>query len=152
MLDKIITCPKSGGDLCYVIEVTPEIKNYSSLSCGFWTNSLMTEGSDFYNEQMEVLPELYKDLAWKDPETELVWLPQTINEPRQGMVFANGTLADNWKWAAVKAVPVTEEEKEKYPIPKQPGKFYEYRMDMETLSYFEERDFMEALSYIGLLP
>jgi hypothetical protein len=152
MLDKIITCPKSGGDLCYVIEVTPEIKNYSSLSCGFWTNSLMTEGSDFYNEQMEVLPELYKDLAWKDPETELVWLPQTINEPRQGMVFANGTSADNWKWAAVKAVPVTEEEKEKYPIPKQPGKFYEFRMDMETLSYFEERDFMEALSYIGLLP
>ena len=152
MLDKIITCPKSGGDLCYVIEVTPEIKNYSSLSCGFWTNSLMTEGSDFYNEQMEVLPELYKDLAWKDPETELVWLPQTINEPRQGMVFANGTSADNWKWAAVKAVLVTEEEKEKYPIPKQPGKFYKYRMDMETLSYFEERDFMEALSYIGLLP
>ena len=152
MLDKIITCPKSGGDLCYVIEVTPEIKNYSSLSCGFWTNSLMTEGSDFYNEQMEVLPELYKDLAWKDPETELVWLPQTINEPRQGMVFANGTSADNWKWAAVKAVPVTEEEKEKYPIPKQPGKFYEFRMDMETLSYFEERDFIEALSYIGLLP
>ena len=152
MLDKIITCPKSGGDLCYVIEVTPEIKNYSSLSCGYWTNSLMTEGSDFYKEQIEVLPELYKDLAWKDPETELIWLPQTINEPKQGMVFANGASADNWKWAAVKAVPVKEEEKEKYPIPKQPGKFYEYRMDMETLQHFEERDFMEALSYIGLLP
>jgi hypothetical protein len=152
MLDKIITCPKSGGDLCYVIEVTPEIKNYSSLSCGYWTNSLMTEGSDFYKEQIEVLPELYKDLAWKDPETKLIWLPQTINEPKQGMVFANGANADNWKWAAVKAVPVKEEEKEKYPIPKQPGKFYEYRMDMETLQHFEERDFMEALSYIGLLP
>jgi hypothetical protein len=152
MLDKIITCPKSGGDLCYVIEVTPEIKNYSSLSCGYWTNSLMTEGSDFHKEQMEVLPELYKDLAWEDPETKLVWLPQTINEPKQGMVFANGTAADNWKWAAVKAVPVKEEEKEKYPIPKQPGKFYEFKMDMETLQHFEERDFMEALSYIGLLP
>ena len=152
MLDKIITCPKSGGDLCYVIDVTPEIKNYSSLSCGFWTNSLMTEGSDFHKEQMEVLPELYKDLAWKDPETGLIWLPQTINEPKQGMVFANGANADNWKWAAVKAVPVKEEEKHKYPIPKQPGKFYEYRMDMETLQHFEERDFMEGLSYIGLLP
>ena len=152
MLDKIITCPKSGGDLCYVIAVTPEIKNYSSLSCGYWTNSLMTEGSDFYKEQMETLPELYKALAWKDPETELVWLPQTINQPQQGMVFANGTNADEWKWAAVKAIPVTEEEKEKYPIPKQPGKFYEFRMDMETLQHFEERDFMDALSYIGLLP
>ena len=152
MLDQIITCPRTGGDLCYVIEVTPEIKNYSSLSCGYWTNSLMTEGSDFYNEQMETLPELYKDLAWKDPETELVWLPQTINEPKKGMVFANGTNAGEWKWAVVKAVPVLEEEKHKYPIPKQPGKFYEFRMDMSTLQHFEERDFMDALSYIGLLP
>jgi hypothetical protein len=54
-------------------------------------------------------------------------------------------------WAAVKAVPVTEEEKHKFPIPKQPGKFYEYRMDMETLQHFDERDFIEALDYIGLL-
>jgi len=152
MLDQIITCPRTGGDLCYVIDVTPEIKNYSSLSCGFWTNSLMINGSDFHKEQMEVLPELYKDLAWEDPETKLIWLPQTINEPKQGMVFANGASADNWKWAAVKAVPVSEEEKHKYPIPKQEGKFYEYRMDMETLQHFEERDFIEALSYIGLLP
>jgi len=152
MSDKIITCPKSGGDLCYETQISPDVNNWLSLSCGFWTNSLMTKGSDFYNEQMEVLPELYKDLAWEDPETKLVWLPQTINQPTQGMIFANGTSASDWKWSAVKAIPVKEEEKEKYPIPKQPGKFYEYRMAMETLQHFEERDFMEALSYIGLLP
>jgi hypothetical protein len=150
--DKIIACPKSGGDLCYETQVTSDITNYMSLSCGFWTNSLMTKDSEFYKEQSEVLPELYKDLAWEDPETSLVWLPQTINLPTQGMVFANGASSDNWKWAAVKATKVTEEEKEKYPIPKQPGKFYEYRMDMETLQHFEERDFIDALSYIGILP
>ena len=49
-MDKIINCPKSGGDLCYETQVTPEITNWMSLSCGFWTNSLMTEGSNFYNE------------------------------------------------------------------------------------------------------
>ena len=151
-MDKIINCPKSGGDLCYETQVTPEITNWMSLSCGYWTNSLMKEESEFYNEQMEVLPELYKELAWKDENTGLTWLPQTINEPKQGMVFANGTNAQEWKWAAVKAVPVTEEEKFKYPIPKQPGKFYEYRMDMTTLKHFDERDFIDALSYIGLLP
>jgi len=72
--DEIINCPKSGGDLCYKLEVSKDITSYYSLSCGFWTNSLMTEGSQFYTEQMELLPELYKDLAWKDPETELIWL------------------------------------------------------------------------------
>ena len=150
-MDKIINCPKSGGNLCYETQVTPEITNWMSLSCGFWTNSLMKEDNEFYKEQSEILPELYKALAWTDPETKLIWLPQTINEPKQCMVFANGNDANNWKWAAVKAVPVTEEEKYKFPIPKQPGKFYEYRMNMETLQHFEETDFIEALDYIGLL-
>ena len=150
-MDKIIMCPKSGGDLCYETQVTPEITNWMSLSCGYWTNSLMKEESDFYNEQMPVLPELYKDLAWKDESTGLVWLPQPINEPTKGMVFANGTNVKEWKWSAVKAVPVTEEEKTKYPIPKQPGKFYEWRMDMGTIQHFEEREFIDALEYIGLI-
>ena len=150
-MDKIIKCPKSGGDLCYETQVTPEITNWMSLSCGFWTNSLMKEGNDFYNEQMTSLPELYKDLAWKDENTDLTWLPQTINEPQKGMIFANGTNLNEWKWSAVKAVPITEEEKEKYPIPKQPGKFYEWRMDMSTIQHFNEREFIDALEYIGLI-
>ena len=37
-------------------------------------------------------------------------------------------------------------------FPNKEGKYYEWRMDMETLTNFEERDYMEALSYIGLLP
>ena len=150
-MDKIIMCPKSGGDLCYETQVTPEITNWMSLSCGYWTNSLMKEGSEFYNEQMSALPELYKDLAWKDESTDLIWLPQTINEPQKGMIFTNGTSTKEWKWSAVKAVPVTEEEKFKYPIPKQPGKFYEYRMDMTTIQHFDEREFIDALEYIGLI-
>ena len=151
-MDKIINCPKSGGNLCYETQVAPEITNWMSLSCGFWTNSLMTEGSEFYNEQMEVLPELYKALAWVDPETKLTWLPQTINEPKQGMVFANGTGTNNWKWAAVKAIPVTEEEKHKYPIKGKKDQYYEFRMDMTTMKPFQEKDFMDALSYIEVLP
>ena len=72
--DEIINCPKSGGDLCYKVEVNKDITNYYSLSCGFWTNSLMKPGQEFYEQQMQLLPELYKDLAWLDVETELVWL------------------------------------------------------------------------------
>ena len=142
--DEIINCPKSGGDLCYKIEVTPEITNYYSLSCGFWTNSLMTVDTDFYNEQMSVLPELYKDLAWLDTETELIWLPHTINEPTLGMVYASGANKDNWQWAAVKARELNEEEQEQYKTT--------HKTDMTTIAYFPERDYMDALSYIGVLP
>ena len=68
--DEMITCPITKGDACYVTEIQPGLKNYFSFSCGFWTNSLMDGESDFYNEQLELLPELYKELLWKDPETK----------------------------------------------------------------------------------
>lgn len=148
--DEIIDCPKSGGDLCYKLEVTKEITNYFSLSCGFWTNTLMTPESDFYKEQIEFLPELYKDLAWKDENTGLTWLPTTINEEGLGMIFAKGNNAEDWKWGAVLSTPVKEEEKEKFPIPGKKGEFYKTRMDMSTIKEFDERDFIEAMDYIGI--
>ena len=147
--EEIINCPKSGGDLCYKVQVAPEIYNYMSLSCGFWTNSFMTEGHEFYMQQMETLPELYKDLAWKDPQTGLIWLPNTINNPEQGMIFANGSGISNWKWAAVKVIELSEEEKEGVS---KTHKDSTHKIDMGTLKEFDEKDFMEALSYIGLLP
>jgi hypothetical protein len=148
--EEIIPCAKSGGDLCYKTQVNPEVSTYMSLSCGFWTNSLMKEGSDFYKEQIETLPELYKELAWTDPETELIWLPTTINEPNKGMIFAYGPNAQNWGWAAVKAVEMEEEEFQKKF--KRTGVNMKYKMDMTNMQMFHERDFIEALSAIGLLP
>jgi len=150
--EEIINCPKSGGDLCYKIQVTPDINNFMSLSCGFYSNSLMKEGEDFYQQTIESLPELHKDLAWKDPKTDLIWLPNVINEQSKGMIFANGTSTRDWHWAAVRAIELTEEEQTKYPIPGKDGEFMKYRMDMKNLKQFIERDYIEALSYIGVLP
>ena len=149
-MDNLITCPKSGGSLCYVVEVSSEVKNYMSLSCGFWSNSLMTRDSDFLNTQYEILPELYKDLAWEDPDTKLIWLPTTVNIPSKGMVFANGTSTNDWKWASVLAVEVKEEEKEKFKIPGKKGEYYEWKMDTTTKKEFSENEFLEALDYIGV--
>lgn len=150
--EEIINCPKSGGDLCYKVQMAPEIYNYMSLSCGFWTNSFMTEDHDFFKQQMETLPELYKDLAWKDEKTGLIWLPNTINEQTKGMVFANGTNISDWSWAAVKAIEIPEEDRKNHPIPGKKGEFMKYRMDMKNMKSFKERDYIDALSYIGILP
>jgi len=150
-MDNLINCSRCGSDACYVEEVNQDIKTYFCYGCGFQTNSLMKEGETFYEEQINILPELYKDLLNKD-ESGIIWMPSTVNLPQQGMIFANGPSKTDWGWAAVKAVPVKEEEKEKYPIPNKKGEYYEWRMDMSTLHMFPERDFMEALSYIGVLP
>ncbi len=150
--EEIINCPKSGGNLCYKTQMSPELTTYLSLSCGFWTNSLMKKGEEFYEQQMESLPELYKDLAWEDPDTELIWIPNTINNPEYGMVFAYGTNKDSWGWGAVKAIQLTEEESKNHPIPGKPGEFMKHTMDMANMKVYHERDYIDALSFIGILP
>jgi len=150
MTDNLITCEHCGSDACYVIENSPEIKTYSCFGCGFTTNSLMKEGEEFYTQQLETLPELYKDVMFIDKEGK-IWMPTLINQPKNGMVFYNGTTKENAKWASVKAVKVEETEKEKYPIKGKPGEFYEWRMDMTTMKAFEMKEFMDALEYINIL-
>jgi hypothetical protein len=149
-MDNLIICDKCGSDACYVDEVNQDIKTHFCYGCGFQTNSLMKEGEEFYEQQIAILPELYKDLFYKD-EKGKIWMPSSVNIPTQGMIFANGSSIKDWKWAAVKAIPVTEKEKTKYPIPGKKNEYYEWRMDMTTLQMFPERGFMEALSYIGVL-
>jgi len=144
-LDTIIDCPKSGGDLCYKTEINKDITNFLSLSCGFWTNTLMKKDSEFYIEQISTLPEIYKDISWEDPETKLIWIPNTINLQDKGMVFAAGTNAEEWGWSAVKAIPLGEKDKAKV-------EGQTHKMDMSTIKSFKERDYIDALSYIGALP
>ena len=150
-MDNLTICAKCGSDACYVDEVNQDIKTYFCYGCGFQTNSLMKEGDVFFERQLEVLPELYKDLLNKDDDGH-IWMPTTVNVPEKGMIFANGSSKNQWNWAAVKAVPVTKEEVEKYPIPGKKGEYYSWRRDMTTLKEFNERDFIEALSYIGIIP
>ena len=149
--DEIINCPKSGGEICYRVQVTDKVSNYMSLSCGFITNTLMKEGEELYEQSIETVPELYKDLAWTDPETGMIWLPNTINVEDVGMVFPYGNNKDNWTWAAVKAVKIPEDEQKNHPIPGQEGKFLTYKMDMNTMENFSERNYVNALDYIGIL-
>jgi hypothetical protein len=129
-MDNLTICSRCGSDACYTTEVNDKIKNYSCFGCGFITNTLMTRDSEFLNEQMESLPDLYKELMGED-ENGLVWMPNTVNVPSQGMVFADGTNGSNWKWGAV--------------LPDESGE----KMDMSTIKHFSERDYIEALDYIG---
>jgi hypothetical protein len=82
-----------------------------------------------------------------EDDNGLIWIPSAINIPDKGMVFADGPKASNWAWGAVKATLMSEDEKVKF---KSKGKEYDWKMDMSTLQHFEERDYMEALSYIGV--
>jgi len=145
-MDKLTICKRCGSDACYSQEVNDSITNYQCMGCGFVSNSLMKPNSDFLNEQSEVLPELYKDLFFEDKDG-YIWMPSTVNIPTMGMIFANGSNKDTWGWSAVKSVPMPEEEAKKF---KEQGKDYKWKMDMETIQHFNERNYIDALEYIGV--
>lgn len=141
--DNLGICPRCGSDACYESNLGADYKVYQCYGCGFTTNTLMTEGSEFLEEQLEVLPEIYKDLVYVD-ETGLNWVPSTINVESKGMIFIQGKTIKDWNWVACPAKELTEEEKENFP------EDATYKMDMKNASYFKERDFIEAMDYIGL--
>lgn len=143
-MDNLIICTHCSSDACYVDEVNKDIKTYFCYGCGFQSNSLMKEGEEFYNQQVELLPELHKDLLSTD-DNGMVWMPSTVNVADKGMVFANGTSSLDWKWAAVKAVLLTEEDNKVKDD-------QTHKMDMTTKTEFDRDNFMDALSFIGLLP
>ena len=147
-MDNLTTCDRCGSDACYVQEVNQDVKLHFCYGCGFQANTAMKRDSEFLQQQMEILPELYKELMGED-ENGTIWMPSVVNIPDKGMVFADGSNGQNWRWTAVKATLMSEEEKTKF---KEKGKEYDYKMDMTTITHYPERDFMEALSYIGVLP
>tara|TARA_R110000803_G_scaffold45587_3_gene95997 strand:+ start:5513 stop:5956 length:444 start_codon:yes stop_codon:yes gene_type:complete len=143
--DELKECSRCESDACYSQEVNNEITIELCYGCGFQSNSIMLSGSQFLKEQLEVLPELHKELIDEEEEGGKIWMPTTINIEGQGMIFAEGKNREEWNWAGVKSIPVEEDLKDKY-------NGSEFRADMTTLKKFNERDFIGALSYIGVIP
>ena len=103
--DELKECSRCSSDACYVQEVTKDISLELCYGCGFISNSLLKQGNDFFKEQMEVLPELYKALLDEEEATGKIWMPSTVNVEDKGMIFADGTGRDNWRWGVVKVIP-----------------------------------------------
>lgn len=140
-MEQMITCPHCGGNACYEQQVNEEVKTNFCFGCGFSTSTLMTVNSRLLTETLDTSPSLYKDLMYTDDKNQ-VWFPATVTIPEKGMVFLDGTSKDSWKWAAVKAVEILEEEKSKFP------KDQKYKMDTKNTKFFEQRDFMDALDAV----
>ena len=148
MTSDLINCPCCGSNACSKT-TNNGIDVYLCWTCGMTTTSELIEGSDFQKENYENTAELIKDL--KQVHGNLAWYPKVINLPENGMVFPEwNKRVKDWYWAAVKAIPVTEEEKEKYPDPKNPGKFYKFRMDIKNIKRYDKMSFMDAAEEIGM--
>jgi len=124
MKESLITCLKCGGDACS--EITNGVVTiWICMGCGFTSNNTITDTN--VTEMEATLPELYKDLRFKDKEGKY-WYPNSVILDDKSMVFAEGTNVQDWMWSAVQA---------------KDGK-----TDMTTKKEFQIHEFMDALEYI----
>ena len=156
--DKLVNSPICDSNACYESEFQTQdgtIKTWLCMTSGFTTNTTKTEDSDELKFTLEHTAEMIKDLR-QDHEPPgggevLAWFPTVITMPDKGMIFPEpikGT--KDWKWTCVKAIPIPEEEQEKYPDPKNPGTFYKNKMDMKNPYRFDKLCFMDAAEELGM--
>jgi hypothetical protein len=150
-MDKLINCLMCGGEnTLYINKINKDIEVYSCFNCGFMTNSLMKEGETFFNEQIDILPNLYKDIMKTDQEGR-IWIPSYVYVEEKGVVFVNGTNVIDWEWVGIKHKMIPEEERKNFPIPGSDGNFYKYKSDSSTLKNFGQDGFFKAVQYIGVI-
>jgi len=125
MKELLTICPRCGSNACSEVS-NDKLTVWNCFGCGFTSNSTLTENNIETTE--ETLPELYKALKFKSVEG-LHWYPTSVILDNKAMVFAEGKTIEDWQWSAVQS-------KNDKP-------------DMSTKKEFHEREFMDALDYIG---
>ena len=157
--DKLVNSPVCDSNACYESEFQTEngtIKTWLCMTSGYTSNTTMTLDSEELKQTLELTADLIKDLRLDlvppGGGEKLAWFPTAITMPDKGMIFPE-PLKENkkdWGWTVVKAIPIPKEEQNKYPDPRNPGKFYEHKMDMKNLKRFDKLCFMDAAEELGM--
>ena len=144
MKDSLVECKRCGGNACYEQHIDDKVTTWLCMGCGFTTSTMMDKDSPTTKSTLETSPELYKDLMFVDKDNR-AWFPATVTLPEKGMVFVDGSNKQDWKWASVLAIPLTEEEIESGRFPKSQN----FKMNVRESKKFDQKDFMDALEVIG---
>ena len=158
--DKLVNSPICDSNACYESEFQTQdgmIKTWLCMTSGYTSNTTMTLDSEALKQTLELTAELIKDLRLDlippGGGEKLAWFPTVITMPDKGMIFPEpvpGAGKEEWMWTVVKAIPIPEEEQQKYPDPTNPGTFYKNKMDMKNLKRFEKLCFMDAAEELGM--
>ena len=156
--DKLVNSPICDSNACYESEFQTQdgiIKTWLCMTSGYTSNTTMTLDSEALKKTLELTADLIKDLRQDHVPPgggeKLAWFPTAITMPNKGMIFPNPTKdKKDWQWTVVKAIPIPEEEQEKYPDPTNPGTFYKNKMDMKNLKNYGKLEFMDAAEELGM--
>tara|TARA_R110000744_G_scaffold347843_1_gene453378 strand:- start:512 stop:958 length:447 start_codon:yes stop_codon:yes gene_type:complete len=144
MNDQLTDCKRCKGNACYEQNISKDLQTWLCMGCGFTTSTVMSKGGQAHNNLLETSPELYKDLLFED-DVNRIWAPSTITLPNKGMVFLDGSNLEQWKWASVKSIGITDDDRKTKKFPTDQT----HKMDMKNIKHYDQKDFMTALENIG---
>ena len=156
--DKLVNSPICDSNACYESEFQTQdgiVKTWLCMTSGYTSNTTMTLDSEALKQTLELTADLIKDLRQDHIPPgggeKLAWFPTAITMPDKGMIFPEPIKETNdWSWTVVKAIPIPEDEQEKYPDPRNPGTFYKNKMDMKNPIRFKKLEFMDAAEELGM--
>ena len=149
MEQKILSPVDGNTDFCFEsLDERTGVTSYLDYGTGYTSNSSLQIDSDIVKKAEANQPKLVTELRVEDHLRNIIWYPSVINIPLKGMVFPMGT-KDDWTWEVMKVREVTDEEKEKYPIPDSDGEFFKTILDVKGKLNFDSDKFIEALKEIG---
>ena len=146
-----IICPICESANCFESE-TDGAFSYLCMRCGSTTNTHFKDGSPQLEEALKNSPQIIQALKYKDPKTELVWIPSVINIPTKGMIYPMGD-KDNWNWVFSPVIEISKEEQRKYPVPGKENEYYEQRIGVDIkdgMELFGELEYLEACKKLGI--
>ena len=146
-MEKVIVCPVCGDEHSCFEDVQENFSSFMCFNCGMMSHSGYTEDKV---ETMEHTSQLIRDLAFKDHERDIYLYPSVVNMGKLGIIYPDGSPHD-WGWRMARVVQVSEEEKEKYPIPGKDGEYYTERLDVDHAMEFGKFEFLDACKAMGIV-
>ena len=145
-MESVIDCPICyDTDACFE-DTQPDFKSYMCFNCGFMSHSHYTEEN---LDKVENTSKLVNELKQLDEEIKIYWYPSVVNMGPKGVIYPEGSV-ESWIWRYAKVVPVSESEKESYPIPGKDGEFYDTKLDVEGASSYGQYEFIDACKEMGI--
>tara|TARA_R110001592_G_scaffold267790_2_gene533881 strand:- start:1954 stop:2439 length:486 start_codon:yes stop_codon:yes gene_type:complete len=118
--------------------------SYLCMESGFTSHENLKEGSEFQQKYEERMTELMQSCKVID-DTNKAWYPTFMQLPG-GMLYAQGETAEDWHWKVAQIIPISEDEKLKYPIIGKEDEYHTSRLDVDNAKTYNKDDFENALA------
>ena len=134
---------------CKNVNVLKEKDTRICLTCGFQSLPTYEKDSDTMKNIMTTAPKIVKELMFFDDKIMKFWLPSILDVNLKGIVFPEG-IKEKWKWAYAPYVVIQLFDRINHPIPGKQDEYYEYRLGLENIEYYENNDFISAIKRLGV--